>query len=301
MTGLEECLVRVNQLLCRTILLVTLCVVLWVPVLGAADDPPTADNSTPAGVVEALYRSVSFGPGEEPDWDLLASLFFDNSVLAQPARGSQDVELWSLDHFIESFKNDLVTYEMQKTGFWERVAGSSCSNFGRVAHCDVVFEMRTDKDSPQPLGRGLDGIQMVKTGGRWWIVSIATEHERPDRPIPKALITEDGMDSEVGDRARCDKLGFDLSELDEHGLIGPPDGKVAVSYEFCVPKDASVVDEVRTIDPSVAIQASSPGRVGCGPTQVLCIGSTHQPDFREILSRLCALDDITRIERAFFE
>ncbi len=284
----------------RRLVLAALLVVLplvWVEA-EQADEP---DLTTTAGVVETLYRSVSFGPGEEPDWDLLASLFFDNSVLAQPARGSQDVELWSLDQFIQSFKDDLVTYEMRKTGFWERVTGSSCSSFGRVANCDVVFEMRTDKDSPQPLGRGVDAIQMVKTGGRWWIVSVATEHERPDRPIPKALITEDGMDSEVGNRDGCDKLGFGLSELDEHGLIGPPDGKVAVSYEFCVPKDESAVDEVRTIDPSVAIQASSPGRVGCGPTQVLCIGSTHQPSFREILSRLCELEYITRIERAFFE
>lgn len=292
---------RIRQSPFFTILFVTLCVVSRVPVLCGADHPAKTEMSTPDGVVQTLYRSVSFGPGEEPDWDLLASLFFDNSVLAQPARGSQDVELWSLDHFIQSFKDDLVTYEMQKTGFWERVAGMSCSSFGRVAHCDVVFEMRTDVDSPQPLGRGLDGIQMVKTGGRWWITSIATEHERPDRPIPKELITKDGVDSEDGDRAGCAKLGFDFSELDEHGLIGPPDGKVAVSYEFCVPKDASVVDEVRTIDPSVAIQAGSPGRVGCGPTQVLCIGSTHQPNSREILSRLCELDYVSRIERAFFE
>jgi len=273
--------------------------------LGWAEEEPVEnpDFTTVNDVVESLYQSVSFGPGEEPDWDLLASLFFDNSVLAQPVRGSQEVELWSLDHFIQSFKDDLVTYEMQKTGFWERVAGMSCSSFGRVAHCDVVFEMRNDKESVEPLGRGLDGIQMVKTGGRWWITSIATEHERPDRPIPKTLVVEDDVatDDRQGALAGCHKLGFDVSELNEHGLIGPPDGKVALSYEFCIPKDQRRVDEVRTIDPSVAIQAGSPGRVGCGPTQVLCIGSTHQPNFREILSRLCELDYVTRIERAFFE
>lgn len=267
----------------------------------AAQPGAEPDVTTVHGVVGTLYRAVSFAPGEEPDWELLRSLFLEGAVLAQPSRGSEDVELWSLDHFIRSFKEDLVTYDMRKTGFYERVAGSSCSSFGRVAHCDVVFEMRTDVDSPQPLGRGVDGIQMVKTDGRWWIISVATEHERPDRPIPKALITEDEMNTEAGDLAGCDKMGFDLSELDENGLIGPPDGKVAVSYEFCVPKDERRVDEVRTIDPSVAIQAGSPGRVGCGPTQVLCIGSTHQPNFREILSRLCELEYITRIERAFFE
>ena len=284
----------------RVLMLAGLIVVVPLGWVGAeqVDEP---DLAMVDGVVQTLYRSVSFGPGEEPDWDLFASLFFDNSVLAQPARGSQDVELWPVDQFIQSFKDDLVTYEMKKTGFWERVAGTTCSSFGRVAHCDVVFEMRTDPNSPEPLGRGLDAVQMVKTGGRWWITAIATEHERPDRPIPEALIREANMNPDPGNRSDCHKLGFDLSELDEHGLIGPPDGKVAVSYEFCVPKDERRVDEVRTIDPSVAIQAGSPGRVGCGPTQVLCIGSTHQANFREILNRLCELEYITRIERAFFE
>ena len=88
------------------------------------------DTNTVYGVVDTLYRAVSFAPGDEPDWELLGSLFFEGAVFAQPARGSQDVELWPVDQFIQSFKDDLVTYEMKKTGFWERVAGTTCSSFG---------------------------------------------------------------------------------------------------------------------------------------------------------------------------
>ena len=101
--------------------------------------------------------------------------------------------------------------------------------------------------------------------------------------------------------AECSKLDFDPGELDEHGLLGPEGAKVALSYEFCVPKDQKLVDQVRAIDPSVAIQAGSPGRIGCGPTEVLCVGSTHQPGFLEVIAALCDLEYVARIEPAVFE
>ena len=31
------------------------------------------------------------------------------------------------------------------------------------------------------------------------------------------------------------KVEFDLAQLDVNGLRGPADGKVSVSYEFCIP------------------------------------------------------------------
>ena len=143
-----------------------------------------------------------------------------------------------------------------------------------------------------------------------WIVlrSLSTrgertrERERPDLPIPARLINEDRVTrTSEGPLANCSKLGFNPSELDEYGLVGPVGGKVALSYEFCVPRDERVVNEVRSIDPSVAIQAGSPGRVGCGPTEVLCVGSTNQTDHLGVLARLCGLEYVNRIERAHFE
>jgi len=258
---------------------------------------PAVDRTEVGAVIEALYGAVSFDLGGEPDWATLRSLFLDGAVLAQPRRGTEDLELLSVESFVARFTSDLKAFEARGTGFWERVAGSTCSSFGRTAHCRVVFEARFDSDSPDPMGRGVDAIQLVRNDGRWWIASIATEYERTDLPIPAELLSEADNDFLGG----CSKLGFDASALDEHGLLGPDGGKVALSYEFCVPKDQKLVDQVRAIDPSVAIQAGSPGRIGCGPTEVLCVGSTYQADFLEVLQTLCDLDFVTRIERAVFE
>jgi hypothetical protein len=270
----------------------------------AVGTSPAAELSTVDAVVEALYRAVSFSPGGEPDWQLLRDLMLPGAVMAQPVQGSDEVALLTVDEFIDRFARELEGSPLRESGFRETVVRVETIRFGRTAHSHVVYEPRTGGSSAAPLGRGVDSIQLVLTGGRWWIASIATELEQPDRPIPESFTAAVSPGPEHSGAAAgiCSgKLGFDLADLDESGLIGPPDGKVAVSYELCVPKDQKLVDEVRSIDPSIAIHADSRGRIGCSPAEVLCLGSTHQHSFREILERLCALPYVRRIERTWFE
>jgi hypothetical protein len=96
-------------------------------------------------------------------------------------------------------------------------------------------------------------------------------------------------------------IRFDISGISGDGLAGPPDGRVAVDYEFCIPDTPVLRLEVKGIDPSVRFMAGSRGRVGCGPGQVLCVGTTHQPRWRDVLLRLARRPYITRIERCFWE
>jgi hypothetical protein len=97
------------------------------------------------------------------------------------------------------------------------------------------------------------------------------------------------------------KIGFDLDALDAAGLAGPPDGKVAVSYEFRIPDTPANRAAVSAIDPAIEITSGSRGRVQAGPGFALCIGSTHTPRHREILLALAGLPFVERIERCHFE
>lgn len=99
----------------------------------------------------------------------------------------------------------------------------------------------------------------------------------------------------------ADKLQLDLAGLDADGLRGGPGGKVALSYEFSIPDRTACRDEVRSIDRTVAFHPGSRGRVGAGPDECLCIGSTHQPQHRDVLQRLAALPYVARIIRCDFE
>lgn len=91
------------------------------------------------------------------------------------------------------------------------------------------------------------------------------------------------------------KITFDLSNIGDDGLYGPPDGRVARGYEFCIPGEEAVEAEVRAIDPTLEI-SSSPGRVGCTGDELLAIGHTHQADWFEVLARVARLPYVERIE-----
>ena len=47
------------------------------------------------------------------------------------------------------------------------------------------------------------------------------------------------------------KIDLDLEALDADGLRGPPDGKVAVDYEFAIPDTPASREAVRQINPGV--------------------------------------------------
>ncbi|MCU0868455.1 MAG: hypothetical protein MUF30_02475 [Burkholderiales bacterium] len=96
-------------------------------------------------------------------------------------------------------------------------------------------------------------------------------------------------------------IAFDTSAIDEDGLVGPPDGKRSVAYEYCVPKAPGPLDEVRRIDPTAEPMPGARGRIGCGSTQVLVLGSTVGPNWRERLDRLAALPYVRRIREVHFE
>jgi hypothetical protein len=96
-------------------------------------------------------------------------------------------------------------------------------------------------------------------------------------------------------------IHFDLKQLNSEGLRGPADGLRALHYEFCIPDRADVIREVRLIDPTLQIQRTSPGRIGCGADQALCLGHTHQPHYREVLKRLAQHPDTGEIYEATFE
>jgi len=106
---------------------------------------------------------------------------------------------------------------------------------------------------------------------------------------PPAQSAADGV-------ATASKIAFDLSRVNEEGLIGPPSGLRALSYAFCIPARAEAVATVERLDATVRISAESPGRIGCGADEALCIGHTHQANWRSVLESLAALEFVARIE-----
>ncbi|MDD2999353.1 MAG: hypothetical protein PHV05_09865 [Candidatus Riflebacteria bacterium] len=97
------------------------------------------------------------------------------------------------------------------------------------------------------------------------------------------------------------KVELDLEQLDEHGLRGALDGKVSVSYEFCIPNTVECKARVKAIDETAQFMPGSRGRIGAGADQCLCVGSTHQKNYRAVLYSLAELSCVGRIIVCDFE
>lgn len=97
------------------------------------------------------------------------------------------------------------------------------------------------------------------------------------------------------------KIKFRLDNIRPDGLRGPPGGLVSITYEFCVPANEQTYEKVRRIDPSVKFSPGKSGRIGCTKDQTLCLGSTHQSRWREVLQELSSQTYIAEIRECFFE
>jgi hypothetical protein len=96
------------------------------------------------------------------------------------------------------------------------------------------------------------------------------------------------------------KIKLDFKEINAEGLSGPPKGKVAVNYEFCIPAEEKYWRQVRKTDSS-ARKNTGKGRVGCTEKQWLVIGSTHQKNYQRILFQLASLPYVEQIQQTYWE
>lgn len=96
------------------------------------------------------------------------------------------------------------------------------------------------------------------------------------------------------------KIYFDIDQIDANGLMGPEDGKVLLSYEFCIPDNDSIIDCIMQIDPEFKV-LSSKGRSNCEKGYKLVTGSSGSPNFKSIVCELTRLDYIQEIKRTYNE
>lgn len=173
-----------------------LLVVILVAAAGAgpvqAQTPTTVPieqaAGTPSGLIEALYRMVSFGPGPEPDWEMFRGVFLPEAIVVFSPRGTRPMRVMSVDGFIQDWKDFFRDAALEDKGFTETIAGMKVTEFGGLAHAWVIFEPRIGGTQPARQIRGLDSIELSFDGTRWWVAAITTDFEGPTQRIPAGLV-----------------------------------------------------------------------------------------------------------------
>ncbi|HKW64299.1 MAG TPA: hypothetical protein VJN89_17230 [Candidatus Acidoferrum sp.] len=134
-------------------------------------------------ILTALYGVIS-GPAGERDWNRFRSLFLPQARLTaatKNADGSARIRPMG----VEDYAKGAGSYFLQHA-FFENSIVNRVETFGNITQVFSSYESRRAA-AEAPFARGINSIQLLNDGTRWWIVSILWDEERPDNPLPKEL------------------------------------------------------------------------------------------------------------------
>jgi hypothetical protein len=150
--------------------------------------PAPADAASVDAILSALYASVSHGPDATPDFDRLRSIYLYVGMFIPPKRpGTENFSVMDMDAFAERVGKAAAARKEKgeaATGFFEREIARRTDCFGNVCQVFSTYESRHAPTDAKPFERGINSIQLLRDGTRWWIASIAWDAERSDNPIP---------------------------------------------------------------------------------------------------------------------
>ena len=78
----------------------------------------------------------------------------------------------------------------EKEGFFEREVARRTEAFGNIAHLFSTYESRHAKDDAKPFQRGINSIQLMNDGKRWWVVTIFWQGENEKNPLPEKYLKD---------------------------------------------------------------------------------------------------------------
>ena len=140
-----------------------------------------ADVATMDSTIAALYDVIS-GPAGKRNWDRFRSLFAPGARLI--ANGVRPTgEVISRVMTVEDYAQRNGPF-FEQQGFFEREAARHADVFGNIAQVFSTYESRHATDDAKPFQRGVNSIQMVNDGNRWWIVTVFWQGEDEKNPLP---------------------------------------------------------------------------------------------------------------------
>lgn len=149
--------------------------------------PPAnpADVATMDATIAALYDVIS-GPAGKRDWDRFRSLFIPGARLI-PTGPRQTGEVGARVLTVEDYVQRAGA-SFEKQGFFEREVSRQMERFGNIAHIFSTYESRHAKDDAKPFQRGINSIQLMNDGKRWWVVTIFWQGEDEKNPLPQKYL-----------------------------------------------------------------------------------------------------------------
>ena len=136
--------------------------------------------------IKTLYAVISGEKGQKRNWKQFKFLFKPDAKLipsGQDKVGNFGVRYMSPDDYIKSSGKWLV-----ENGFFEKEINRKVDTFGNITHVLSTYESFYSEADESPFMRGINSIQLVNDGKRWWVVNIFWTQETENNPIPKVYL-----------------------------------------------------------------------------------------------------------------
>lgn len=146
------------------------------------------DVSSIDAIMKALYSIPGGDKGQPRDWDRYRSLFTPDARLI-PARGNPEGGAMAMYVTITDYISLNKTY-FEKGGFMDKEVSRRVDTFGHIAQVWSTFESRHNAADPEPYIRGINSVQLLKDGDRWWVVNIFWDFEGPGAVIPPEYLAK---------------------------------------------------------------------------------------------------------------
>lgn len=144
------------------------------------------DVTSVDAIIAALYDVIS-GPGdEERDWNRLRYLCHADAKLIpcfEKQDGSGGVRYLGVEDYIKA-----AAPAMAESGFFERETGRKTEQYSNIVHCFSTYESRYKAGDAKPFERGINSIQLMYDGTRWWVLNILWQGETDKFPLPKKYL-----------------------------------------------------------------------------------------------------------------
>ncbi len=142
--------------------------------------------ATLENTIETLYSVISGDKGVERDWTLFKYLFHKDAKLIPTGKteeGRTTARYMTPEDYVKSSGKWLF-----ENGFHEVELSRKVQTFGNITHVFSTYESFRSKDDTEPFMRGINSIQLLNDGARWWIINIYWMQESKENPIPEAYL-----------------------------------------------------------------------------------------------------------------
>ncbi|HLK32869.1 MAG TPA: hypothetical protein VKT29_07245 [Terriglobales bacterium] len=146
--------------------------------------PFAEDGKSIDSIIHAMYDVISGPAGAARNWARFHALFFSQATLATVIHKNGEIRcaVMTPDDYVHG-----ATPYFQQHAFYESEVARQTERFGNVAHVFTTYASRRDPKG-EPFERGINSVELLYDGSRWWILTISWDSERPDNPIPSEYL-----------------------------------------------------------------------------------------------------------------